>query len=1053
MSSVGRSRRARPPGSSVKVVGFLLNRRLFSTPLTLEPRARGQEYFHLVARKLPDYLAQFQEAFDIVLESLPEVDWTRCSNGDATVTMMARQVRTKQQPRWQDAHRGHEPEDEQDVFMNLPHHDDYWPGSDLFVVSDAPFRTLFYPEGPDAQPRRFPAGSVVRYDAQAVHSAPGFCPASEGSSRRRGVTSVVRTFMRVHAWDPLWTLSRLSHFAPLLQKAGPQEWHRPQLCEGEDVILGCFDELHSCQRCCDLSKGPLGDSACWAGRMNFNMCCGPASRLWAGCGWRGEDLWGHEYYSLEPPRLHSAAQCQNRCEEDSGCGGWTYFPDNWEPVGCRLPVAAILGLRRVCVLRATIDAPWSPHSGAIYGLRDCADLGGCLEVGRDRVGMDLGFIKEVPSAAACRLQCHGTQECKAFSYFPDGYLGDASAGCVLPAAVFTWWKTRCLLKMHKTKPGGGEQWLPMGNVASGQRGCKPARPWRRWSSFHQSEDDLLAVDGDYRRERCSRGQPWRMELDAEYIVTRVMLWTGQLQTLPFRELLVYEVTLMVGDEEVRCGSADENLGGNAMAVHCAEDTSRRPASAVIIRSSAGPAREFALCEVEVQVAPVPCDLLLDKGWTIHGRVVLIFPPGEASRAKLEDAGEACERAGGSFVETRSRPGRALCVEAACAPSRCLEEFDTEIENFAPLTVLGLWSHDLERVADECGDLGHSKARMFEATVMIYNGGHPDVGGSQMTTHWCFCAPSYCADDDAAMVVTRLVARHGLTWEALQPNSEIELRNVRALASWEDVKLDFLVAGFARSGTHTLRGNLMEHPQVKFAEQEMTFNWAALPQQLQVWLYASFFKDEEEGPRRRLWGGKGEGLAASQRVIRLASKIPNLRLVVMVREPVEWLESLYNLRKFYLCQQSSTCSAVPSMEDVVLNGETFEDVNVEDAFLSKSLEHVVKFFPPSAGRSLLLEFELLRSRPRELFDQITSFLGIEPFSRDFEIRRHATEDRRRYEELGLSVSLCSEQLRPSLAALKERLARENEYTRLVALLAQAGAPWVSSRLLLNRTHCD
>ncbi|CAE7500222.1 unnamed protein product, partial [Symbiodinium sp. CCMP2456] len=837
----------------------------------------------------------------------------------------------------------------------------------------------------------------------------------------------------VFALKPMKTLEPLS--APGLGSALDTVSPQPQLCEGEDVILGCFDELHSCQRCCDLSKGPLGDSACWAGRMNFNMCCGPASRLWAGCGWRGEDLWGHEYYSLEPPRLHSAAQCQNRCEEDSGCGGWTYFPDNWEPVGCRLPVAAILGLRRVCVLRATIDAPWSPHSGAIYGLRDCADLGGCLEVGRDRVGMDLGFIKEVPSAAACRLQCRETQECKAFSYFPDGYLGDASAGCVLPAAVFTWWKTRCLLKMHKTKPGGGEQWLPMGNVASGQRGCKPARPWRRWSNSHPSEDDLLAVDGDYRRERCSRGQPWRLELDAEYIVTRVMLWTGQLQTLPFRELLIYEVTLMVGEEELRCGSADENLGGNAMAVHCAQDTSRRPASAVIIRSSAGPAREFALCEVEVQVAPVPCDLLLDKGWTIHGRVVLIFPPGEASRAKLEDAGEACERAGGSFVETRSRPGRALCVEAACAPSRCLEEFDTEIENFAPLTILGLWNHDLERVADECGALGHSKARMFEATVMIYNGGHPDVGGSQMTTHWCFCAPSYCADDDAAMVVTRLVARHGLTWEALQPNSEIELRNVRALASWEDVKLDFLVAGFARSGTHTLRGNLMEHPEVKFAEQEMTFNWAALPQQLQVWRYASFFKDEEEGPRRRLWGGKGEGLAASQRVIRLASKIPKLRLVVMVREPVEWLESLYNLRKFYLCQQPR-CSEVPSMEDVVLNGVTFEDVNVEDAFLSKSLEHVVKLFPPTAGRSLLLEFELLRSRPRELFDQITSFLGIEPFSRDFEIRRHATEDRRRYEELGLSVSLCSEQLRPSLAALKERLARENEYTRLVALLAQA-----------------
>ena len=28
-----------------------------------------------------------------------------------------------------------------------PHHDDYWPGAEFFVVSDAPFRTLFYPEG------------------------------------------------------------------------------------------------------------------------------------------------------------------------------------------------------------------------------------------------------------------------------------------------------------------------------------------------------------------------------------------------------------------------------------------------------------------------------------------------------------------------------------------------------------------------------------------------------------------------------------------------------------------------------------------------------------------------------------------------------------------------------------------------------------------------------------------------------------------------------------------------------------------------------------------
>ncbi|CAE7243572.1 unnamed protein product, partial [Symbiodinium pilosum] len=78
----------------------------------------------------------------------------------------------------------------------------------------------------------------------------------------------------------------------------------------------------------------------------------------------------------------------------------------------------------------------------------------------------------------------------------------------------------------------------------------------------------------------------------------------------------------------------------------ASSTSRKPASSVMIRSSAGPAHEFALCEVELQVAPVPCDLLLDKGWIIHGRTVFVFPPEQAHRAKLEGAGEACERAGG-----------------------------------------------------------------------------------------------------------------------------------------------------------------------------------------------------------------------------------------------------------------------------------------------------------------------------------------------------------------------------------------------------------------------
>eukprot|EP00435_Cladocopium_sp_Y103_P053720 s2852_g17.t1 len=103
-------------------------------------------------------------------------------------------------------------------------------------------------------------------------------------------------------------------------------------------------------------------------------------------------------------------------------------------------------------------------------------------------------------------------------------------------------------------------------------------------------------------------------------------------------------------------------------------------------------------------------------------------------------------------------------------------------------------------------------------------------------------------------------------------------------------------------------------------------------------YMANFKERE--PRdRSLWGGKGEGVAVSQRVLRLSSKVPRLRLIILVREPVEWLESLYNLRKFE-CLYHKECGKVPSLEDVIMKGATFEDVNVEDAFLSRPLEYAV-----------------------------------------------------------------------------------------------------------------
>ena len=112
--------------------------------------------------------------------------------------------------------------------------------------------------------------------------------------------------------------------------------------------------------------------------------------------------------------------------------------------------------------------------------------------------------------------------------------GQVGATQVLPGAVYSWWQNRCLLKIHKTKSEGGDQWLPMGNASDSvfrfgrdanclSLGCvwaawlqtcqawkvKPLsdghvsnacrlhvfghRPWQGWSRSHQVAEDLLAV--------------------------------------------------------------------------------------------------------------------------------------------------------------------------------------------------------------------------------------------------------------------------------------------------------------------------------------------------------------------------------------------------------------------------------------------------------------------------------------------------------------------------------------------------------------------------------
>lgn len=199
------------------------------------------------------------------------------------------------------------------------------------------------------------------------------------------------------------------------------------------------------------------------------------------------------------------------------------------------------------------------------------------------------------------------------------------------------------------------------------------------------------------------------------------------------------------------------------------------------------------------------------------------------------------------------------------------------------------------------------------------------------------------------------------------------------------------------------------------------------------------------------GGKGEGVAFNARIVRQLSRVPGLKIIVVVREPVEWLESLYNLRMLARCPiadlEGEKCQRVPSLEDVILHRAIFDDVRVQDTLFSRVLQPLHSKFPQ---RLLLLEFELLRLQPAEFFRRICEFLGIQDFPLNISFIEGGRTDRHDYALHPRKANLCLEKNQPLRDAL--RLLLEGEHRRLTELLA-AFNPWVSSRLIMNRTHCE
>jgi hypothetical protein len=175
---------------------------------------------------------------------------------------------------------------------------------------------------------------------------------------------------------------------------------------------------------------------------------------------------------------------------------------------------------------------------------------------------------------------------------------------------------------------------------------------------------------------------------------------------------------------------------------------------------------------------------------------------------------------------------------------------------------------------------------------------------------------------------------------------------------------FLVIGAQRAGTTLLHRVLEAHPEVFVPYRRKEVHYFDRYWDRGVDWYAQFFPPEDEAGRYRAIGEVTPDYLFEPQVPRLIHDLlPDCRLIVSLRNPVDRAYSsyLYSLRSRN--ERRSFAEVVSHGGEVVARG-----------FYAQQLERYLQLFPRNA--LLVLIFEEIVESPREQFERIRDFLGLE-----------------------------------------------------------------------------
>jgi hypothetical protein len=209
---------------------------------------------------------------------------------------------------------------------------------------------------------------------------------------------------------------------------------------------------------------------------------------------------------------------------------------------------------------------------------------------------------------------------------------------------------------------------------------------------------------------------------------------------------------------------------------------------------------------------------------------------------------------------------------------------------------------------------------------------------------------------------------------------------------------FIVVGGQRCGTTSLFKNIAEHPQVLRPGIEKGIDWFTLHYDRDMSWYRSHFPVERIAQLRTAKHGRPAAFEACTYYLfhpfamqRLAERLPDVKIVVMLRDPVERAFSAYKHELARGFETERDFGTALALEDSRLEGEIEKmaaDVTYEShphrhhayrrrGEYAEQLERVFALFPRE--RVHVLDSEGYFAEPEREYAELLEFLQLEPYT--------------------------------------------------------------------------